>query len=82
MVIPIVVAEVTVAFLVGVVIGVGCVSARWVVLASIAIFVLASVGDPLILPVFQHASNFPFLLFWNGMVSTYLILGWAIYEAK
>jgi len=77
-----VVAEVAIAFLVGVVMGVGRVSARWVVLAAIAVFVLATIGDPLILPVFRYASNLPFLLFWNGVVSTYMVLGWAIYEAK
>lgn len=82
MIVPMVVAEVAIAFLVGVVMGVGRISARWVALAAIAVFVLATIGDPLILPIFRYASNLPFLLFWNGMASTYIILGWAIYEAK
>lgn len=80
--VPIVVAEIAIAFLVGVVMGIGRISARWVVFSAIAVFVIATLGDPLILPVFRYASNLPFLLFWNGMSGIYLFLGWVIYEAK
>ncbi len=77
---PLWISEVALAFLAGVLSGVVKIPFRYVTFVACIVFVFGVMIDPILIPAFMY--DMPFLIVGNALVCSYLVLGWAIYDAK